>query len=378
MKIVFVLLLVTISVSAEARVKRGFLSLPRAPSPSDVTAGIRNATKVGGGFAGALTKKVSPEVLKKILTEDWKGFQSTFNKVYPTEAIAKLRQGIFAENKVGIDKFNELFEQGKSSFAQKLNWLGDLAPDEFNKLLNGFRAPKSKPPPTATVRSRTGAAVPSSIDWRDVGAVTDVKSQGLCQSCWTFAAAGAIEGHWFRKTGKLVDVSEQDFVDCTPSDDGDGGCQTGYTDAAFEYARKRSGVNSEDAYPYEAKEGKCRHVNGSSVARTAGYAEVAPNEKALEEAVGTLGPIAAAIDASKTGFQFYSDGVYLDPECGNTTDDINHAVLIVGYGQESDGKKYWIVKNSYGPDWGQGGYIKMAKDAGNHCGIALQASYPLV
>lgn len=102
------------------------------------------------------------------------------------------------------------------------------------------------------------------------------------------------------------------------------------------------------------------------------------DEKGLEIAVATIGPVTAAIDASKDTLQFYSDGVYYDPECGNKPEDMNHAVLIVGYGVEPNGQKYWLVKNSYGAEWGIGGYIKMAKDAGNHCGIAIQASYPLV
>ncbi|XP_030753657.1 cathepsin L-like [Sitophilus oryzae] len=110
-----------------------------------------------------------------------------------------------------------------------------------------------------------------------------------------------------------------------------------------------------------------------------GYVNIAEgDEKGMEIAVSTQGPIAVAIDASREGFQFYSDGIYYDPECGNGQDDVNHAVLIVGYGQEPNGQKYWMVKNSYGAQWGIGGYIKMAKEANNHCGIANQATYPLV
>lgn len=109
----------------------------------------------------------------------------------------------------------------------------------------------------------------------------------------------------------------------------------------------------------------------------AGYVDIAEgDEKGLEIAVSTLGPVAVGIDAGRDGFQFYSDGVYFDEEC--TQDGINHAVLVVGFGQEPNGQKYWLVKNSYGPQWGLGGYIKMAKDANNHCGIATSASYPLV
>lgn len=102
------------------------------------------------------------------------------------------------------------------------------------------------------------------------------------------------------------------------------------------------------------------------------------DEKGLEVAVATLGPVAAAIDASRDSLQFYSDGVYFDPECANRPDDMNHAILIVGFGTEPNGQKYWLIKNSYGTQWGQGGYMKLARDANNHCGIATEASYPLV
>lgn len=102
------------------------------------------------------------------------------------------------------------------------------------------------------------------------------------------------------------------------------------------------------------------------------------DEASLESAVATLGPVSAAIDASRESFQFYSDGVYFDEKCGSKVEEMNHAVLIVGYGTEPDGKQYWLVKNSYGPEWGNGGYIKMAKNVNNHCGIATYASYPLV
>lgn len=110
-----------------------------------------------------------------------------------------------------------------------------------------------------------------------------------------------------------------------------------------------------------------------------GYVEIpSGDEEALKYAVANVGPISAAVDAGKKSFQHYKDGIYYEPECGNTLDDLNHAILIVGYGVEPSGEKYWLVKNSYGPAWGIGGYFKLARDAKNHCGIATQAFYPLV
>lgn len=186
-----------------------------------------------------------------------------------------------------------------------------------------------------------------------------------------------MEGQHFRKTGKLVEVSPQNFIDCT-KDLGNFGCSGGLTNTAYLYAKENKGVNTETVYPYEAKAQDCRDKNKKVLPNSGGYVDIPEgDEKALEEAVAKYGPVSAAIDASLDSFQFYSDGIYNDPKCKNTIDSLNHAVLVVGYGEEN-GKKYWLVKNSYGPEWGKDGYVKIAKDAGNQCGIATYASYPVV
>ncbi|KAJ8951517.1 hypothetical protein NQ318_000213 [Aromia moschata] len=191
--------------------------------------------------------------------------------------------------------------------------------------------------------------------------------------------AGALEGQTFRKTGKLVEVSVQNLLDCTRTY-GNDGCKGGLMIPAYQYIRENDGVNSEGKYPeYEAEEKQCRFRRENVVATCSGYVSIPEgDEQSLEIAVATLGPVTAAIDASRDSLQFYSDGVYYDAECANKPDKINHAVLVVGYGVEPSGQKYWLVKNSYGTQWGIGGYMKIAKNAGNHCGIATYASYPLV
>ncbi|XP_060523574.1 procathepsin L-like [Cylas formicarius] len=327
-------------------------------------------------------KQLVPVSLEDLLEEEWKAFKMTYNKAYPSADVERFRREVFIENRAKIARFNQEYSQGRRNYVQQLNPYGDLLHHEFTNILNGFnRSGLARPriPTSTTYIPSANVNLPASVDWRQVGAVGPVKSQGMCACCWAFAAAGALEGHWFRKTGQLVDVSEQNLVDCT-KDLGNDGCTGGLMNPAFEYVRQNDGVDSEESYPYEGTDNQqCRFKPEDVVVKCTGYVDIAEgDEQGLEIAIATLGPVTAAIDASKDGFQFYSDGVYYDPDCGSRQEDMNHAVLIVGYGQEPNGQKYWLVKNSYGPQWGVGGYVKMAKDANNHCGIANQASYPLV
>lgn len=148
---------------------------------------------------------------------------------------------------------------------------------------------------------------------------------------------------------------------------------------AYEYVRDNYGIDSDPGYPYEAQDGLCRYRPEDKSADDTGYVQIDEgDEEAIKMVLATLGPVSVAIDAGQDSFQFYSDGVYYDPNCESDVDKMNHAVLIVGYGTEDNGQDYWLVKNSYGTDWGQGGYIKMARNANNHCGIANGATYPLV
>ena len=186
---------------------------------------------------------------------------------------------------------------------------------------------------------------------------------------------GALEGQHFRKTGKLVSLSEQNLVDCTSASHG---CEGGSVYAAFMQVKKEGGIDTEDSYPYHAEQGVC-HFDRSHIGATdVGYTKIkACDENALKIAVATVGPISVAIDASHSSFQFPKKGVYYEPNCKSGKYDLDHAVLVVGYGSE-DRQDYWLVKNSWGSGWGDNGYIKMARNRDNHCGIATEAVYPLV
>ncbi|XP_018560793.1 cathepsin L1-like [Anoplophora glabripennis] len=325
-------------------------------------------------------QKITPD---ELVEEEWKEFKLAFRKVYATEEVEKLRKEIFIENRAKIARFNQDFSQGHKNFVQRINAFGDMLSHEFNANVNGFNRSTVSQQTAAVDTSSTfipsaNVPFPESIDWRQLGAVSSVKNQQMCAGCWAYAAAGALEGQQFRKTGKLTEISVQNLLDCTRPY-GNEGCEGGLMDPAFQYIKDNKGVDGEESYPLEGTENKCRFRRDAAVATTTGFVDIAQgDEKGLEIAVATLGPVTAAIDASRDTLQFYSDGVYYDPECGSKPEEMNHAVLIVGYGVEPNGQKYWLVKNSYGSEWGIGGYIKMIKDVGNHCGIATQASFPLV
>ena len=175
----------------------------------------------------------------------------------------------------------------------------------------------------------------------------------------------------------MFSLSEQNLVDCSQGF-GNLGCDGGFTYQAFEYIR-RNGINNGVRYPYENRVGRCRFNNNNVVTSLTDIKRIPTgNETALQIALARIGPISVTIDASSFVFHFYSDGVYSDTDCGNELENVTHGATVVGYGTTTDGQDYWLIKNSWGETWGERGYMRLARNADNLCGIATNALYPLV
>jgi len=318
---------------------------------------------LGLAFAHVIDRK---DIIQDPSWHLWKGHHG---KLYGDFNEERVRYTIWQDNLRRINEHNA----GKSSVYLKMNHLGDLTTTEFKSMYNNYvkRVQKTG----STYLSPSHASVPDTIDWRTEGYVTDVKNQGQCGSCWAFSTTGSLEGQHFKKTGKLVSLSEQNLVDCS-SKYGNMGCNGGLMDQAFQYIKENGGIDTESSYPYKAVKGKCKFTKANVGATVTGYVDVQEgSESKLKEAVGTVGPVSVAIDASHFSFQFYSSGVYDESAC--SSEQLDHGVLVVGYGTYQ-GKDYWLVKNSWGTSWGLDGYIRMSRNKNNQCGIASAASYPLV
>lgn len=217
--------------------------------------------------------------------------------------------------------------------------------------------------------------LPDSIDWTTLGAVSPVGDQKTCRCSWAFSAAEAMEGQHFIKKKQFVALSVQNIIDCSKIKGSDG-CNGGFMIDAYKYVIKNKGINRDVDYPYESNVGKCRFLPNKIGAKFTGFANLPMfDEDKLKAAVATHGPVAVAIDASSSDFHSYKSGVFDYPECSAMS--LNRAVLVVGYGTVH-GRDYWLVKNSFGAEWGDHGYIKMARNKKNQCGIATVGSYPVV
>jgi C1A family cysteine protease len=322
----------------------------------------------------------------------FESFIQAHGKEYATSERSE-RFSAFKENRAWVHEQN--LEGGKAWFG--LNEFADLTFAEFKKLyVNGFEAKPWGDLPNLGTHKYSGVELPKEVDWVKKGAVTPVKNQGQCGSCWAFSTTGSADGRLFTTTGKLVSLSEQQLVDC--SHNGNMGCHGGLMDNGFKYI-ENNGLCTEDSYPYTAANGKCQAdtcTTGVKQGQMSGFKDVERDDmQALMEAVSE-GPVSIAIEADHQAFQFYKGGV-LTKSCGTMLD---HGVLVVGYGSDDD-IDFWRVKNSWGPSWGEKGYIRVSRanddktfvdkhpadgvackpvpktqTVGGECGILFDNSYP--
>ncbi|XP_072375887.1 cathepsin L-like proteinase [Diabrotica undecimpunctata] len=307
----------------------------------------------------------------------WNNFKVTFEKSYINKNEEVDRFKIFQDNLRQIEEHNARYNMGKETYKMGLNQFADLTRDEFVQMLGLSKRVRPSRTYNVTLTSfsrKVLADVPESVDWREKGAVTPVKNQGGCGSCWAFSAIGGLEGQYAIKYNKLISLSEQNLVDCA-GPYGNGDCNAGgIMSRGFDYV-KDNGINTEEDYPYDGDTMSCRYQPSKNVLHLSGYQQIQPSEDALKYAVAIYGPISVSIDAGPA--QLYESGILNDPNCKNRPDELNHGVLVVGYGVE-DGTDYWIIKNSWGPYNGEKGYIRLIRNANNQCGIVDDASRPLV
>lgn len=302
-------------------------------------------------------------------SKDFTLFRERFNKVYSDEELDN-RFEIFKSNVISIFEHNIVPGQ---NFTLGVNQFSDLTPEEFKALYidSGYQGVTVGSYGCKTYSS--SASAPASLDWRQKGAVTSVKDQGSCGSCWTFSSTGASEGAWAIATGKLIDLSEQQLVDCaTGVSYGSHGCNGGQMEGADKYLIA-NGQCDLASYPYTAADGKCKTC--SAVAHFSSCSDVKPNDQVSLLGAVALGPVSVALSADTRYFQSYTGGI-LDATACYT--ELNHGVLIVGYGTDN-GQKYWNVKNSWSSTWGEQGYIRILRSSSTNdagiCGIAMQPSF---
>ncbi|KAF4374068.1 cysteine proteinase mucunain isoform X2 [Cannabis sativa] len=296
-------------------------------------------------------------------------------KAYNALGEKEKRFEIFKDNLKFVDEHN------KESRTYKLgmNKFADLTNEEYRTIYLGTKMDRkgklSQSRKSDRYTFRVGDSLPDSVDWRAKGAVVPVKDQGQCGSCWAFSTIAAVEGINKLVTGDLISLSEQELVDCDTSYNE--GCNGGLMDYAFEFIINNGGIDSDEDYPYKARDGQCdTYRKNAHVVTIDNYEDVPPNdEKSLMKAVANQ-PIAVAIEAGGRAFQLYQSGVFTGL-CGTQLD---HGVAAVGYGTEN-GKDYWIVRNSWGDSWGEAGYIKLERNLASastgKCGIAIEPSYPI-
>lgn len=301
----------------------------------------------------------SQQTLAQSVFTAWK---MKHGKAYGSDSENSYRLQVFTENMKKVNEHNN--KPGQTSTVG-LNKFSDLPQDEFKKnYAKGLVKKNLKSTRNVTLFNTDNLA--ESVNWVTNGAVTDVKDQGQCGSCWAFSTTGSVEGANFNKSGVLQSFSEQQLVDCSTQNSG---CNGGLMDYGFEYIQT-SPLMLEKDYGYTASVGTCQYDQSKTHGTVTAFTDVTPDSTGdqLKAALMT-GPVSVAIEADQYAFQGYTGGV-ITSGCGSNLD---HGVLAVGYGTDDNGQEYFLVKNSWASTWGVDGYVKIAP---SQCGITNQPSYP--
>ena len=321
------------------------------------------------GTIALASSNSNPKLLSVLNAEqqEFEDFILSFGKSYAHEAEYASRFKKFRDNLAYIRVFNSM----ENTMVLGVNQFADMDFVEFRSKYLPSKFPLREQQNPVDFE---GYTAPATVDWRTKGAVTGVKDQGQCGSCWSFSTTGSVEGAWFLAGHTLVSLSEQQLVDCSRAY-GNQGCNGGLMDDAFKYIIANKGLTTEANYPYTAKDGTCDKTKAAAVAATiSAFTDVAPkNPTALQNAVAQQ-PVSIAVEADQAAWQLYKSGT-ISKNCGTSLD---HGVLVVGYDTTAS-PPFWIVKNSWGASWGQAGYIQIEISTGSGiCGINLQPSYPTV
>lgn len=295
------------------------------------------------------------------VAQDFDAYMNKFGKAYNGNDEYATRKAIYEKNMKWAESENA---KGNSHTLGETPFT-DLTHEEFKALnIRGFKSSQSQALPHLGMHEDTPVKDDATIDWTTKGAVTPVKDQGQCGSCWSFSTTGGLEGAWQLSSGNLVSMSEQQFVDC---DSGSDGCNGGLMQQAFEWAESQA-IATESSYPYTARDGTCKSSFTTAIPSggVTGYKSVGASASSLKSAIQQA-PISVAIEADQSVFQMYTGGV-ISSGCGSSLD---HGVLAVGINSDGSIK----VKNSWGSSWGANGFVNIDT---SQCGITQQASYPVV
>ncbi|KAH9320632.1 hypothetical protein KI387_015271 [Taxus chinensis] len=286
-------------------------------------------------------------------------FALRYEKKYGSISELVQRYNVFLQNVELIESSNSM----NLPYTLGINEFADLTWEEFQGQFLGASQNCSA---TKSNHKLTDVQLPETKDWREIGIVSPVKDQASCGSCWTFSTTGALEAAYKQATGKSVILSEQQLVDCAGAFN-NFGCSGGLPSQAFEYIKYNGGLDTEDSYPYTAKNGVCKYDVNNVGAKVVDVVNITMGaEDELKHAVGLVRPVSVAFQVIKD-FRFYKGGVFTSNHCAQGPMDVNHAVLAVGYGVSEEGTPYWIIKNSWGGSWGVDGYFNM--EMGKNMGL---------